>query len=130
MPTRPKHVLLADDDTALCRILEMRLKTLGIDTVTCHDATQALDHIHTSPPDAIVMDIGMPAGNGLAACEMLANDDRLKDIPVIILTGRGDQATQDRIAALGARYVLKTGDLWGQLKPALKDLLGLQTAAA
>src|SRR5690606_2076818 len=98
----PKHVLIADDDAALCRILAMRAKTLGVRVTVCHDAMHALHVIHQSPPDAVVMDIGMPAGNGLAACEMLASDDRLRGIPVIVLTGRGDQATRDRIAALGA----------------------------
>lgn len=122
-PPRPYNVLLADDDAALTRILEMRLKKLGLHPTCTHDAMHALTLIHKQPPDLILMDITMPAGNGLAACEMLAADPRLKQIPVVILSGRGDQATRDRVAELGAHYVLKSGDLWLHLRPLLLRLL-------
>jgi DNA-binding response OmpR family regulator len=125
---KPPRVLIADDDASLCRILEMRMKTIGVQPVVCHDAMHALHVIHRDPPDVVVMDITMPAGNGLAAIEMLASDERLAAIPVVILTGRSDQATRDRIANLGARYVLKSGDLWNRLKPMLTELLGATAA--
>lgn len=123
-PATP-HILIADDDAALTRILEMRIKKLGAHPTCCHDAMHALTLIHKQPPDLILMDITMPAGNGLAACEMLADDPRLREIPVIVLSGRGDQETRDRVAELGAHYVLKSGDLWTHLKPLVLRLLNL-----
>src|SRR4029079_809212 len=99
---RPRKVLIADDDACLTRILEVRFRGLGFEPHTSHDAMHALSLIHRDPPDLVLMDILMPAGNGLAACEMLANDRRLRKIPVIIMTGRSDAKTVERCATLGA----------------------------
>lgn len=128
-PAQSLRVLIADDDAALTRILDMRFRKLGLHPVCTHDAMHALTLIHKQPPDLILMDINMPAGNGLAACEMLAADPRLKDIPVIVLSGRGDQATRDRVAELGAQHILKSGDLWLDLKPLALRLLKIEDQA-
>jgi len=49
----------------------------------------------------------MPAGNGLSVCEMMAGDDRLRSVPVIIMTGNNDKTIQQRCYMMGAYYVLK-----------------------
>lgn len=121
---KPKRVLIADDDASLTRILEVRLRSLGLQTTVCHDAMHALHLCHKEPPDLVLMDVTMPAGSGLAACEMLSSDPRLRGVPVVIMSGRGDQATRDRVAALGARFVLKSGDLWKDLQATAGDVLG------
>ena len=123
---RPKKVLIADDDSTLTRLLQVRFRHLGCEARGVYDAMQALTCIHRDPPDLIVMDVRMPAGNGLAAVEMLSNDPRLCDIPVIIITGRADEVTRIRCRALGADFVIKSGDIWQRLKPLALQRLHLE----
>jgi CheY-like chemotaxis protein len=122
----PKKVLIADDDPTLVRILEVRLRRLGFEVRSTHDAMHALTCIHRDPPDLIIMDIAMPAGDGLAACDMLAHDRRLRDIPIIVMSGRADTETRSRCQSLGTDFVLKTGDLWTGLKPMVLRRLNLE----
>ena len=119
---KQKRILIADDDQALVRVLALRCRNLGLEVQSAPDAMFALSLIHKQPPDVILLDINMPAGDGLAVCEMLANDQRLSKIPVLIMTGQSDQETIDRCRSLHARYIKKSTDLWAQIKPVLCEL--------
>ncbi len=129
MSIRHPQVLIADDDAYLTRQLARRFAEEGFHATTSPDAMHALSCAHRNRFDLIVMDIQMPAGNGLAACEMLHSDQRLDHIPVIILTGHDDTATRLRCQRLGAHHMLKTGDLWPKLL-ALACLLTHRECAA
>ncbi len=123
---RTKSVLIADDDAMLVRVLTVRCKHLGLEVRKASDAMQALVMIHKDPPDLIIMDVSMPAGDGLSACRMLASDARLQTVPVIILTGRSDDEIREQVGAIGAHYVLKSPDSWQEIKPVLCRLLNLE----
>lgn len=115
MSIRQPHVLIADDDAILTRHLARQLEQEGFRVTTSPDAMHALTCVHRNAFDLIVMDIHMPAGNGLAACEMLSSDQRLRHMPVIVLTGSDDTATRLRCQKLGVHHMLKSGDLWPKL---------------
>ncbi len=123
---RTKSVLIADDDAMLIRVLTVRCRHLGLEVRKASDAMQALVMIHKDPPDLIIMDVSMPAGDGLSACRMLASDSRLKEVPVIILTGRSDEQIREQVGAMGAHYVLKSPDCWQEIKPLVSRLLNLE----
>ena len=123
---RTKSVLIADDDAMLVRVLTVRCRHLGLEVRQASDAMQALVMIHKDPPDLIIMDVSMPAGDGLSACKMLASDSRLQEIPVIILTGRSDEQIREQVGGMGAHYVLKSPDCWQEIKPLLGRLLNLE----
>ena len=123
---RTKSVLIADDDAMLVRVLTVRCRHLGLEVRQASDAMQALVMIHKDPPDLIIMDVSMPAGDGLSACKMLASDSRLQEIPVIILTGRSDEQIREQVGGMGAHYVLKSPDCWQEIKPLLSRLLNLE----
>ncbi len=93
-------VLIADDDTALIEALKVRCRRLGLDVLAVSDALTALSSADIAMPNLVILDIEMPGGNGLAACEMLADDQNMADIPVIILTGRKDEETVRRCQSL------------------------------
>jgi two-component system, OmpR family, phosphate regulon response regulator PhoB len=118
-------VLLADDDRVLTNLLSSKLRTLGVETVVAHDAMQALMGAMRSPPDAIVLDIQMPGGNGLETLRKLKANAKTANIPVVVLTGTGNAQTPDQAKSLGAEeYLLKPVDpdalyrvlcgIWGQ----------------
>jgi DNA-binding response OmpR family regulator len=81
---------------------------------------------HRVQPDLIILDVNMPSGNGFSVCEMLAGDNQLSKIPVLIMTGQSDDETQRRCEKLGARYVVKGAGLWERLEPIICDILKLQ----
>ena len=120
-----KTVLIADDDPQLVSALALRVKGLGLEVRTAHDALTALNAANNSAPDLIILDVNMPAGNGLGACEMLASDPGTSLIPVIILTGRKDKETVRRCHDLLAYYVPKCPDVWTRVEPILRELLGI-----
>ncbi len=122
----PKTILIADDDTDLVAALELRCRQLGLEVVTAEDALTALSSVDCIVPDLVCMDVSMPGGNGLAACEMMADDERLSSIPVIILTGSSDEETIRRCHRMNAYYVQKSSDVWQRVEPILCELLEIE----
>lgn len=130
MSIRRPHILIADDDAFLTRHLARKLEAEGFHATVSPDAMHALNLAHRNAFDLIVLDIRMPAGNGLAAAEMLASDRRLQHVPIIILTGSDDAATRQRCRKLGTRHLLKSGDLWPRLHAMVCLLTNHEPAAA
>ena len=90
------QILIADDDVGLIRLLAIPLERIGLKILEAHDAMYALNIIHKTPPDLVILDVNMPAGNGLSPCEMLGSDPRFSRLPVVILTGDSSDATMMR----------------------------------
>lgn len=120
-----RTILIADDDMALIRLLKVGLQPLGINIREAHDAMYALTIIHQSPPDLVILDVNMPAGNGLSACEMLTCDPRLSRLPVIILTGDSNDSTLMRCQRMGAHYIRKGPEAVNEVKRRVCELLSV-----
>jgi CheY-like chemotaxis protein len=71
----------------------------------------------------------MPSGNGLDVAARLLQDPMIPPVPVVFCTGRSDQETIDRCKELGAHYIVKDGDTWGNLRPVIGRILGIVTDA-
>ena len=121
--TKQPTILIADDDRELVNVLALRARQLGVAVETAHDALSALNVMRSKTPDLVCLDVNMPSGSGLSACEMLASEPDWAKIPVIILTGRTDPETQMRCHQLCAYYVLKGGDVWARVEPLVRELL-------
>jgi CheY-like chemotaxis protein len=121
-------ILIADDDKGLIRLLTLSLSPLDVKIEEAHDAMYALTVIHKSPPDLVILDVNMPAGNGLSACEMLASDNRLSKLPVIILTGDSSESTLMRCQRMRAHYVRKGPDAVSAVKSLVCRLLSISDA--
>ena len=89
------RLLLVDDDPELCAMLSEYLSHEGYQVASVHSAQAALEVLQASPPDLIVLDIMMPGMSGLELLQQLR--PRL-DVPVLMLTGRGEAI--DRILGL------------------------------
>ena len=88
-------ILIADDDTELCDLLREYLGLEGFEVRLAHDGEQALVESRRPGVDAMVLDIMMPRMNGIDVLRHLRKESEL---PVIMLTGRGDDL--DRIIGL------------------------------
>lgn len=89
-----KTVLLVDDDFHIVKILSLKLKNAGFDVVTASNGEEALDAFDTSPPDLMITDYSMPEMTGVELIRNVRALDSGKDIPVIMLTGRGQDVEE------------------------------------
>ena len=109
--TTPQPVLLlAEDDQSVREALERALKFEGYDVRAVADGAQCLDALTALEPDVIVLDVMMPAVDGLTACRRIR--EKGMRTPVLMLTARHDVA--DRVAGLDAGaddYLVKPFDL-------------------
>jgi two-component system, OmpR family, response regulator MprA len=115
------RVLIIDDDRALRAALRRALTLAGYDVDMVADGEEGLARIIDSPPDAVVLDLGLPGLDGLDVCRNLrGRGDR---VPVLMLTAR--DAVEDRIDGLDAGaddYLVKPFDV-GELAARLRALL-------
>ena len=85
-----KTVLVVDDDPDAREFLSTVLQDNGFAVTTANDGTEAIAMIEQSPPDLVALDITMPEKSGVAVYRRLKEDDQLKTIPVIVVTGISD----------------------------------------
>ena len=85
-----KTVLVVDDDPDARDYLATVLEDDGLAVSTAKDGTEAIASLEESKPDLVSLDITMPEKSGVAVYRSIKEDDRFKDIPVIITTGVSD----------------------------------------
>ena len=102
-------VLIVDDDAGVRKVLRRILGAEGYDVEEANDAFQALDALDANPPDAALLDIKMPGMDGLGLMDNLRQ--RGLEIPIVILTGHGDEFTSSECLEAGAAaYLTKPPD--------------------
>ena len=89
-----KTVLVVDDDPDAREFLTTVLQDNGFATTTANDGTEAIAMVEQAPPDLVALDITMPEKSGVAVYRRLKEDDQLKAIPVIVVTGISDDFKQ------------------------------------
>ena len=98
---KPK-ILVVDDDPDLVRALRLRLRANNYEIATAADGYAAIATAQKERPDLIVLDLGLPAGDGFVVLERLQNSDTLSGIPVIVLSARDPQNNEERALKAGA----------------------------
>jgi two-component system response regulator MprA len=115
------QLLVVDDDRALRDVLRRTLTLSGYEVRQAETGSGALAEIAAAPPDAVVLDIGLPDIDGLEVCRLLRREGNR--IPVLMLTAR--DAVSDRIDGLDAGaddYLVKPFDV-DELRARLRALL-------
>jgi two-component system KDP operon response regulator KdpE len=95
-------ILIVDDDPDLRRALKIRLRANHYDTVHASDGYSAIAMAQKEQPNLIILDLGLPAGDGFVVLERLQGIDALSSIPVIVLTARDPQSNEHRTLQAGA----------------------------
>lgn len=92
------RILVVDDDQSVRDSLRRSLSFNGYDVALAADGREALEHVTTTRPDAMVLDLLMPRVGGLETCRALRESG--DDLPILVLTAR--DAVADRVAGLDA----------------------------
>ncbi len=102
-----RTVLVADDDEDILELVSFRLERAGYEVVTARDGAAALAAAQEQRPDLAVLDVMMPGLNGYEVTQRLRADDATRDIPVILLTARVQEADVNRGFEAGADDYLR-----------------------
>jgi len=120
-PVRRTRVLIVEDEPALLRALRIDLRARGYEVLTAASGRDALDQAARQPPDAVLLDLGLPDSDGT---DIITSLRGWSAAPVIVLSGRA--SAQDKISALDAGaddYVTKPfsmEELLARLRAALR----------
>jgi len=101
MTMTPRKILVVDDDDDLRRGLTLRLKASGYDVVLAADGLAAVSTARSEHPDLVLLDIGLPGGNGLTVLRRYAHTAALMFTPVVVLTGRDPMAIESAVRRFG-----------------------------
>ena len=98
-----KKVLIVDDEPSIVRLLAMRLKAKGYETFEAHNGLECLMVTKEEKPDLILLDIKMPKMNGIAAFEVIIEQDETKEIPVLFMTAYPTREIKEEVLKMGAK---------------------------
>jgi PAS domain S-box-containing protein len=100
------RVLIVEDNADAGESLMMLLELLGLRVRVARDADTALEAARAYPPDVMLIDIGLPGMNGYELAHSIRQDDTLRHIRLIALTGYGQEEDRQRALAAGFDYHL------------------------
>lgn len=118
------HLLVVEDETAQLELLRYNLEKQGFRVSSAEDGDEALLLAQEEGPDAILLDWMLPSTSGIEVCRQLKQSEQTRDIPVIMLTARGEEADRIRGLETGADdYVVKPyaiGELVARIRARLR----------
>jgi type II secretory ATPase GspE/PulE/Tfp pilus assembly ATPase PilB-like protein/CheY-like chemotaxis protein len=95
-------VLLVEDEEQLRRVMKDLLQREGYTVAEARDGIQALDEVDRHAPDVIILDLNLPGLDGYGVLAQLRSRPATKEIPVMVLTAKGDEDNEVRVFELGA----------------------------
>jgi DNA-binding response OmpR family regulator len=119
-----KKILVIEDDPVARAAVHAQLTAQGYAVALAADAASAMTAANRHRPDLVLLDLGLPGGDGFLVMERLAANVQLAATPVVVITGRDDPASRARARALGAREFLPKPVDHPALLAALRAVLG------
>ncbi|MFC1620720.1 PleD family two-component system response regulator [Candidatus Omnitrophota bacterium] len=101
-----KRILIADDSTMAIKIVNLALRFKGYAVKVVANGKEALSVLKKEKFDVLVVDLMMPVMDGCELLSRVRNDDRLKDIPAIIVTEAKNEKMKDDALVLGVKDVI------------------------
>jgi len=101
-PVNRAKIMVVDDDPDLRQALSLRLRANNFDTINVCDGYSAIAMAQKEHPHLIILDLGLPAGDGFSVLKNLQQYPALSVIPVIVLTARDAEGNEKRTLESGA----------------------------
>jgi len=101
-------ILIVDDDVDITEFMKALVSMGGHQPTTVNDSTKAIEVANSVHPDLITLDLMMPGLNGFELCELLHNDPKFANIPIVIVSARDDRESKEKAIEMGAKdYITK-----------------------
>jgi two-component system alkaline phosphatase synthesis response regulator PhoP len=123
----PKKILAVDDERHIVRLLQMNLERHGYTVIGAYDGREAVEKIETEYPDLVIMDVTMPHMDGFEALRKIKADPLTRDIPVIMLTVKSQDADVFHAIDAGADLYLTKPINPAELLTFVQRVLGDET---
>ena len=122
-----KKILIVEDDPDVRKGMYVRLKANGYDVFLAADAPSSMIEARKHEPDLVILDLGLPAGDGFVVMERLKTMPSRALIPIIVVSARDVRANQERAIKAGARAFLQkpvdNAELLAEIRQALGETL-------
>lgn len=103
-----KKILIVEDEFDILKLIEFNIKKEGFDVIAVSDGESAIKEVRANKPDLILLDLMLPGISGLDVCHLIQKDTELSQIPILMLTAKGEESDVVRGLEAGADdYVIK-----------------------
>jgi two-component system chemotaxis response regulator CheY len=118
------NILVVDDSATMRRMVIASLRGLGeVGFDEAQSGLEAIERLSIAPVDLIVLDLNMPDVHGLEVLRFVRSHDAFRDIPVVVLTTRGDEESREAALREGATLYLTKPFAPHALAPEVRGLL-------
>ena len=123
----PKKILIVDDDLAFRSGLALRLRAHGFTVVFAADGASAVSAARREVPDVILLDLGLPGGDGFVVMDRLRQLMAVASTPIIVISARPIEPNEARVLAAGAHVFIQKPPDNARLLAAINEVLGLSS---
>lgn len=124
MPEIKKKILVVDDEPDIVSMLTMRLEASGYQVVASSDGNDGYKKAKSEKPDLIVLDLMLPGMDGYQVCRLLKFDENYRNIPIIMLTAKGQKEDREWGQKVKADFYLTKPFESSVLLARIKELIG------
>jgi CheY-like chemotaxis protein len=119
-----QRVLVVEDSIVIQRLIKVSLRPAGVEVETRDDGPTGLEAALEDPPALLILDVGLPRMDGWEVLERIRNDDRTRDMKVLVLTAHAQEETRERADRGGADAFLTKPFRPDDLRAVALSLLG------
>jgi len=116
-------ILIIEDEAITAKIIKKSLLEEKFQVVSAADGYQGVSLAHKEVPDLIILDLSLPAGDGLSVLKKIRLSVNTRDIPVIVLTGNKDKEYKQKVLDEGVEAYIEKPHETGELLDAIKKFL-------
>jgi chemosensory pili system protein ChpA (sensor histidine kinase/response regulator) len=127
-PDRPPLVMVVDDSITVRKVTGRLIERNGMNVITAKDGVDAISQLQERKPDIMLLDIEMPRMDGFEVATLVRHDERLKDLPIIMITSRTGEKHRERAMAIGVNEYLGKPYQEGALLASIQQLVGRHSA--
>ena len=117
-------ILIIEDDVFLADLYKTKFNLEGFDVYVAYDGEKGLELVAKKKPAVILLDLILPKVSGFAVLKSLKEDNKLKDIPIVLLTNLSQKADVEKGLSLGAvDYLIKAHFMPSEVVAKIKNLV-------